>query len=63
MGITTKGFHVLDVIVFLGMLGVSAIIGIYQAYRARKSEEAAKEYLSGGNKMSVFPTSMSLMAR
>lgn len=59
----SKGFGVMDGVVFFGMLGISAIIGVYQACRARKSKEAVKEYLAGGNKMSVFPVSMSLIVR
>ncbi|KAJ8688365.1 hypothetical protein QAD02_024160 [Eretmocerus hayati] len=57
-----KQFDTIDVVVFVGMLGVSALVGVYQAYKARKNENAVKEYLVGGQNMSIFPISMSLIA-
>jgi len=45
------------------MLGISALIGIYQYYASRKKADAVGEYLVGGQKMSIFPISMSLIAR
>ncbi|XP_014206395.1 sodium-coupled monocarboxylate transporter 1-like [Copidosoma floridanum] len=57
-----KHFDILDSIVFAGMLGVSAIVGVYQAYKSRKSVNAVEEYLVGGQNMSIFPISMSLIA-
>lgn len=58
-----KQFDVIDAIVFTGMLGVSALVGVYQAYKSRKSTNAVEEYLVGGQNMSIFPISMSLIAR
>ena len=58
-----RQFDLIDSIVFIGMLGVSALVGVYQAYKSRKNPEAVKEYLVGGKKMSIFPISMSLIAR
>ncbi|CAL7952541.1 unnamed protein product [Xylocopa violacea] len=44
------------------MLVVSAIIGVYQAYKSRKNVDAVREYLVGGQNMSIFPVTMSLIA-
>ncbi|XP_001600571.1 sodium-coupled monocarboxylate transporter 1 [Nasonia vitripennis] len=57
-----KQFDLLDGLVFAGMLGVSALVGVYQAYNSRKNPNAVKEYLVGGQNMSIFPISMSLIA-
>ncbi|OXU24946.1 hypothetical protein TSAR_015669 [Trichomalopsis sarcophagae] len=57
-----KQFDLVDGLVFAGMLGVSAVVGVYQAYKSRKNPNAVKEYLVGGQKMSIFPISMSLIA-
>lgn len=56
-------FDLLDGVVFTGMLGISALVGVYHAYKARKNTNAVKEYLVGGQNMSIFPISMSLIAR
>lgn len=58
-----KYFATVDILVFTGMLGVSGLVGIYFAYKARNSTEAVREYLMGGKRMSIFPISMSLIAR
>ncbi|XP_015525076.2 sodium-coupled monocarboxylate transporter 1 isoform X1 [Neodiprion lecontei] len=60
--VQTRSFDVVDCVVFAGMLGVSALIGVYQAYKSRKNENAVREYLVGGQNMSIFPISMSLIA-
>ncbi|XP_047368468.1 sodium-coupled monocarboxylate transporter 2-like isoform X2 [Vespa velutina] len=57
-----RTFDMVDCIVFIGMLGVSAVVGIYQAYRSRKNPDAVREYLVGSQNMSIFPISMSLIA-
>ncbi|XP_017764409.1 PREDICTED: sodium-coupled monocarboxylate transporter 2-like isoform X2 [Eufriesea mexicana] len=57
-----RSFGVIDCAVFAGMLAVSAIIGVYQAYKSRKNEDAVREYLVGGQNMSIFPITMSLIA-
>ncbi|XP_029675099.1 sodium-coupled monocarboxylate transporter 1-like [Formica exsecta] len=57
-----RSFDLVDSIVFIGMLSVSALIGIYQWYASRKKTDAVGEYLVGGQKMSIFPISMSLIA-
>jgi len=58
-----RTFDLVDSIVFIGMLGVSALVGVYQYYASRKKVDAVGEYLVGGQKMSIFPISMSLIAR
>ncbi|XP_028046887.2 sodium-coupled monocarboxylate transporter 1 [Monomorium pharaonis] len=55
-------FDLVDWIIFIGMLGVSILIGIYHYYASRKKVDAVREYLVGGQKMSVFPISMSMLA-
>ncbi|XP_076754285.1 sodium-coupled monocarboxylate transporter 2 [Xylocopa sonorina] len=55
-------FGTVDCLVFAGMLVVSAIIGVYQAYKSRKNVDAVREYLVGGQNMSIFPVTMSLIA-
>lgn len=61
--VTEITFSSIDYWVFGLMLGVSATVGIYHAYRGRKNPDAVKEYLAGGQNMSIFPVSMSLIAR
>lgn len=58
-----RSFGPIDSIVFIGMLGISALVGIYQWYASRKKPDAVGEYLVGSQQMSVFPISMSLIAR
>ncbi|KAK9293678.1 hypothetical protein QLX08_011424 [Tetragonisca angustula] len=61
-GSTRRSFDAIDCAVFAGMLAVSAIIGVYQAYKSRENEDAVREYLVGGQAMSIFPITMSLIA-
>lgn len=58
-----KSFGIIDCAVFAGMLAISAVVGVYQAYKSRKNEDAVREYLVGGQNMSIFPITMSLIAR
>lgn len=58
-----RTFDLIDSIVFVGLLGISALVGVYQYYASRKKADAVGEYLVGGQKMSIFPISMSLIAR
>ncbi|XP_076662885.1 sodium-coupled monocarboxylate transporter 2 [Andrena cerasifolii] len=55
-------FNVIDCIVLAVMLGISAVVGVYQAYKARKNTDAVREYLVGGQNMPIIPISMSLIA-
>ncbi|XP_067131948.1 sodium-coupled monocarboxylate transporter 1-like [Centruroides vittatus] len=54
-----KRFGVYDYVVFAATLSVSAIIGIYYAFKGQKT---TKDILMGGKSMSVFPVSMSVLA-
>lgn len=62
-GSTQRSFDTIDCVVFAGMLAISVVIGVYQAYKSRKNEDAVREYLVGGQNMSIFPITMSLIAR
>lgn len=53
----------LDLLVFVGMLLLSAIIGVYFAYFAKEKQNTSSQYLMGGRTMDIFPVSMSLIAR
>ncbi|XP_011136582.2 sodium-coupled monocarboxylate transporter 1-like [Harpegnathos saltator] len=57
-----RTFDLIDWIVFVGLLGISALVGVYQCYASRKKADAVGEYLVGGQRMSIFPISMSLIA-
>ncbi|XP_015175380.1 PREDICTED: sodium-coupled monocarboxylate transporter 1-like [Polistes dominula] len=57
-----RTFDLVDSIVFIGMLGVSALVGVYQGYMSRQNPDAVREYLVGSQNMSIFPISMSLIA-
>ncbi|KAJ9585535.1 hypothetical protein L9F63_002652, partial [Diploptera punctata] len=52
----------LDYVVFGVMLFLSALIGIYFAFFAKKKQNTTSEYLMGGKKMGIFPIAMSLIA-
>ncbi|KAF4533540.1 hypothetical protein B566_EDAN001025 [Ephemera danica] len=54
-------FGFLDYSVFAAMLGVSALIGIYFGFFARR-DNTTSEYLMGGKNMGIFPVSMSLIS-
>jgi solute carrier family 5 (sodium-coupled monocarboxylate transporter), member 8/12 len=45
------------------MLLVSAAIGIYFGWQARKKKASTDEILMGGRSMPTFPMAMSLLAR
>ncbi|KAK7579580.1 hypothetical protein V9T40_000209 [Parthenolecanium corni] len=52
----------LDLAVFVGMLLISAIIGVYFAYFAKEKPNTSSQYLMGGRTMGILPISMSLIA-
>ncbi|KAL0276709.1 UNVERIFIED_CONTAM: hypothetical protein PYX00_004222 [Menopon gallinae] len=60
--VADERFDTIDYIVFAGMLLVSALIGIYFAFFAKRKQNTVKEYLLGGKEMGIFPISMSLVA-
>lgn len=57
-------FSTEDYAVFVAMLSISAIIGLYYAAKSyfKKSASNTEEFLMGSRSMSVFPVSMSLLA-
>lgn len=59
----TRFFDVLDYVVFVLMLALSALIGVYFAFFAKQKQNTTMEYLMGGKSMGIFPISMSLIAR
>jgi sodium-coupled monocarboxylate transporter 8/12 len=54
---TVNYFHAFDYVVFASMLIISALIGIYFAYRGQHS---TSELLTGNRSMGVMPVSISL---
>lgn len=54
-----------DYLMFLLMLSICAVIGIYFGFIEKKSKQVADEtdYLVGGRNMKIFPVAMSLIAR
>ncbi|KAG8239905.1 hypothetical protein J437_LFUL019502 [Ladona fulva] len=56
-------FSILDYTIFTIMLVLSAVIGVYYAFFAKKKQNTTSEYLMGGKSMGVFPVSMSLISR
>jgi sodium-coupled monocarboxylate transporter 8/12 len=61
VGIAMQRFGLADYLVFVSMLLVCAIIGVYYGFFAGKVSEA--DYLVGGRNMQTFPVAMSLIAR
>lgn len=55
-------FTVWDYVVFGGMLGVSASIGIYYAVQGLRRKATTDDFLMGGRSMSVFPVALSILA-
>ncbi|XP_038216722.1 sodium-coupled monocarboxylate transporter 2-like isoform X2 [Zerene cesonia] len=55
-------FDWLDYLVFGAMLLLSALIGVYFAFFAKRKQNTTSEYLMGGKTMGMFPISMSLIA-
>lgn len=58
-------FGFFDYSMFVFMLAICAVIGIYFGFFEKKSKHVADEtdYLVGGRNMKVFPVAMSLIAR
>jgi solute carrier family 5 (sodium-coupled monocarboxylate transporter), member 8/12 len=63
--IALQHFTLPDYLMFLLMLAICAVIGIYFGFIEKKSKQIADEtdYLVGGRNMKVFPVAMSLIAR
>ncbi|CAG2105751.1 unnamed protein product [Medioppia subpectinata] len=54
-------FGAVDYVVFIGMLMVSTIIGLYYAWKDRNNTDE-DEFLRGGKHMSILPVTISIMA-
>lgn len=54
-------FSLIDYIMFIGLLIVSSLIGVYFGWKDRKSTDN-KNFLTGGRNLAVFPVAMSLSA-
>jgi Na+/proline symporter len=61
VGLALQRFGLADYVVFVSMLLVCALIGVYYGFCAGKVSEA--EYLMGGRNMQTFPVALSLVAR
>ncbi|XP_039272339.2 sodium-coupled monocarboxylate transporter 1-like [Styela clava] len=55
-----KELSVIDYVIFAGMLAVSALIGVFYAYRDRKSKNGTRGYLMANRSMGVIPVAVSL---
>jgi Na+/proline symporter len=61
VGLAMQRFGLADYMVFVSMLMVCAMIGVYYGFCAGMVSEA--DYLVGGRNMQTFPVAMSLIAR
>lgn len=59
MGVIT--FSRLDYFLFVFMLVVSALVGVYFGFI--KKQNTAHDYLLGGKQMSIIPVSLSIISR
>ena len=50
-----------DYTLFIGLLGISLLIGIYFGFFSK--QDSANEYLFGGKHMAYAPVAMSILAR
>jgi solute carrier family 5 (sodium-coupled monocarboxylate transporter), member 8/12 len=55
-------FSAINYVVFGATLALSALIGIYFGFFAKKKQNTTVEYLLGGKQMSFFPIAASLVA-
>lgn len=55
-------FSWVDYAVFISMLALSALIGVYFGFFGKKQDNTA-EYLMGGKSMGILPIAISLIAR
>lgn len=54
-------FSIVDYTIFIALLGLSSIIGIYYGFMARNKQNNADEYLLGSKTMTLFPIAVSLI--
>lgn len=55
-------FSFLDYAIFVLLMGLSALIGLYYGFISKRKQDNTEEYLLGGKKLSIFPVAMSLIA-
>lgn len=61
---TTNGdfrFTLIDYGIFLAMLILSSIVGIYYGFIAKQKQNNTNEYLLGGKQMTLIPIAVSLV--
>jgi Na+/proline symporter len=61
MVLQMQRFSWVDYVVFMCMLGISAVVGVYWGFM--KKQTTQNDYLLGGRNMKVVPVAMSLVAR
>lgn len=61
VGMALRRFGLADYLVFVSMLLICALIGVYYGFCVGKVSET--EYLMGGRNMQTFPVALSLIAR
>lgn len=54
-------FSIADYSVFILLLVVSSLIGIYYGFLAKRKQDSTAEYLFGGKQLTLFPISISLI--
>lgn len=59
---TERQFSTLDYAIFVLLLLLSALIGLYYGFISKRKQNNTAEYLLGGKSMSVIPVSISLIA-
>lgn len=59
--IQMRRFTWVDYVVFVFMLAISAVVGVYWGFMKKQTTQT--DYLLGGRNMKVVPVSMSLVAR
>lgn len=55
-------FSVLDYSIFIAMVALSALIGIYYGFISKQKQDTTAEYLMGGKKMNYLPVAASLIS-
>ena len=60
--VEVQRFSKVDYVVFVSLLTVSAVIGVYYGFFSKKKQNNAAEYLLGGKSMQTIPVSISLVA-
>lgn len=59
---TKLAFSYLDYSIFILLMGLSALIGLYYGFISKRKQDNTEEYLLGGKKLNIFPVAMSLIA-